>query len=184
MFLCGITLLPFRGLLISATIILTFLELKFIVLIFGIRDFTLPQNPMFLKISKWCLRINCRIILFCFGFYYIPKILIKAKEQSYFKSMPDSPNAILVSNHISFIDIYFFLCQSRPVCFVSNQLVINYPLVGTIAQIIQCVFVNRKNKQSRIKCIEDLKKRSDQLNENPESNLQNFFYFPIYIFQN
>ena len=173
MFFCGLILLPIRVIAITGIVIIAFLELKFIVLIFGIKDFNLPQNPKFLKISKLCLRINCRLILLFFGFLWIPKKTIKSNTPSYFTKLPESDNAIIVSNHISFIDIFFHLSHSTPVCFVSNQLVINYPLVGMIAQIIQCVFVDRRNKQSRQKCISDLKQRSDKLANNPESN----YYF-------
>jgi 1-acyl-sn-glycerol-3-phosphate acyltransferase len=88
--------------------------------------------------------------------------------------MPESKHAIIISNHMSFMDIFYFLSQSRPVCFVSNHLVIKYPLVGKIAQIIQCVFVNRKEKESKIKCLNDLKERAENLRQLPDSNL---FYF-------
>lgn len=169
LYLGGIFLLPIRAVLISGLILLTFLELLLVSIVFRVKDFAGAQSPAYLKVSKFFLRINCRLILFLFGFYYIPTTTIKSAGSEYLRPVPDTPGAIIVSNHISFIDIYFFLSQARPVCFVSNQLVRGYPLVGLIAQIIQCVFVNRKVKESKIKCLADIRKRSQDLLENPKS---------------
>ena len=171
LYLGGIFLLPIRCFFITGLILMGFLELLLISVIFRVKDFTQPQSSAFLRISKFFLRLNCRLILFFFGFYYIPTRTIPSAGSEYLRAGPDAPNAIIVSNHISFIDVFFFLSQARPVCFVSNQLVKGYPLVGLIAQIIQCVFVNRKVKESKINCLADIQRRSEHLAQNPKSRI-------------
>ena len=72
-----------------------------------------------------------RLILLCFGFYWI-------HESG--ESDPDA--ALLVSNHVSYLDVLYYLSTDVP-SFVSKAAVKDYPLVGYIGKTLQCVFVDR-----------------------------------------
>ena len=176
-YFCGLFLLPIKAALMCTLILMAFLLLSLFSMLFGIKDFSKPQNSCYLKFAKLTLRLFCRLLLLGFGFFWLSKDQIKSNGNSYLKKMPESKHAIIISNHTSFVDILYLLSQSRPVCFVSNHLVIKYPLVGKIAQIIQCVFVDRKLKESKIKCLNDLKERSENLRQCPDSNS---FIYDIY----
>ena len=117
-----------------------------------------------------------RIILFLWGYFYIQykKQEIDISLYPYFELIDDVKEATVICNHTAFVDIMFFLAQSRPVCFISNEAVKNYPFVGIIAKTIQCVFVNRISKESRAKCFEDLKERVKNAQENPKSRFKSF----------
>ena len=179
MFFCGLFLLPIRGVAVPLLILFTFLELKLMTVIFSVKDYSQPQNPVFLKLCKWCLRINCRLILFFFGYYYIPKSVVKSEGSEYLEVVPETQDAIIISNHVSYIDIFYLLSQARNVCFVSNQLVRHYPLVGMVAEIIQCIFVDRKKKDSKINAIKNIEQRVEALKQSPKSKRPIYrFYIP------
>lgn len=58
---------------------------------------------------------------------------------------PDPPFAAIVGNHSSPVDI--FLCMSHYFpSFLSKTAVAKYPLIGPIAQCMDCVFVDIKSK--------------------------------------
>jgi 1-acyl-sn-glycerol-3-phosphate acyltransferase len=168
---CGLVLLPIRFVFALSSIVLAATILKVLSIFFKIKNFQDPQPEMFIRISKYTLRILGRVILFCWGYYRISHKVKKLdpSQLSYFNVIEDAKHATIVCNHTAFIDIFLFFCQERPVSFISNQAVQNYPLVGIIAKVIQCVFVNRINKESRSKCLEDLRKRAENVRRNPNS---------------
>jgi 1-acyl-sn-glycerol-3-phosphate acyltransferase len=174
---CGLILLPIRIIVAFSSIVLAATILKINAVIFKIKDYQKPQPAVFIKICKITLRILGRLILFCWGYFRITHKTKKVNPSnaSYFKIIEDVKHATIVCNHTAFIDIFLFFCQERPVSFISNQAVQDYPLVGIIAKTIQCVFVNRINKESRAKCLDDLKERAANIRKDPNSNL-NFKY--------
>lgn len=170
-FLCALFLLPIRCIIAVGCILMSFLKLKFLTWIFCIKDLSKPQNIWFLRISKLVLQVYMRTFLFAMGYYWIPKKMQKADPGNleYFDQFEDKKHATIVSNHVSFTDIFFYASLSKPIGFVSNHLIIKYPLIGIMAQIIQCVFVDRKNKNSRSKCFDDMKNRIESVKKNPKS---------------
>ena len=70
-YFCGVFLLPLRfilafGCMFTATIILYILSF-----IFGVKDFSKAQPPLFVRLCKLTLSIFSRIILFLWGYFYI-----------------------------------------------------------------------------------------------------------------
>jgi len=57
------------------------------------------------------------------------------------------PDCIVVSNHVSFYDILYFLSAFAPP-FVAKQGVKDIPFVGFIAEMMECIFVDRENRTS------------------------------------
>ena len=168
--LTGFLLAPIRIAGILKCILLIFIQLKILSWIFCVNDFSKAQSPMFLKLGKLTLRFYCRLILFLFGYWWIPSSKLEPCEENFegLECLPESSKAVIVCNHVSFIDIFYLLSQDRPVCFVSNALVKDFPLVGMISRIMQCVFVERKSKESRAKCFSDMKSRIKNIAKQPK----------------
>ncbi|CAG9331070.1 unnamed protein product [Blepharisma stoltei] len=62
---------------------------------------------------------------------------------------------VLVSNHTSFIDILYFLCDEDVPSLVSKNGVKGFPFIGTIATAMQCLFIDRfEGREEALKLIE------------------------------
>ncbi|GAB2291315.1 Lysophospholipid acyltransferase lpeat1 [Dionaea muscipula] len=105
-------------------------------------------------------RFLSRLILFSFGFYWIPVRYRDNNLQSADKSgdenknndlaeQPKRPGAI-ISNHVSYLDILYHMSSSFP-SFVAKRSVAKLPLVGIISKCLGCVFVRRESKSSDFK---------------------------------
>lgn len=92
-------------------------------------------------------RVWARVLLFGIGFW---KITIIGDPKDC---------AVIASNHCSWVDIIYFLTSPELPSFVSKASVKNFPLVGTIATAMQCIFIERtKDKISAIKAIHERQK--------------------------
>jgi hypothetical protein len=99
---------------------------------------------------RTCIRATIRICLFTLGFYRINHVIkdISSVDPTY---KPDAkqeraPAPIVVSNHISWTDI--FICSLLPEgpSFLSKSEVKKYPIFGTLAIALQSLFVERESK--------------------------------------
>lgn len=170
-FLGAALLLPIRFIIIVLSIVLVTISLKVASWIFRVKDYSKSQSKYFNSFCNFILRLYCKIILFNFGFY---KISVKKQKPNpenikYFKKLPDHNPAVIISNHVTMIDIFYYLSHSYPLSFISNISVKDYPCVGIIAQIIQCIFVDRNQSNSRNKCFTDLRERVKNIQKFPES---------------
>lgn len=60
---------------------------------------------------------------------------------------PSSRGRLLVSNHLSYLDILIVASQN-PAAFVTSQEIKETPLLGWVCTLAGCVFVERRNKQN------------------------------------
>lgn len=107
-----------------------------------------------------------RGILFCAGFYYIPhkKALISNYLPDYpIKASKNIKAPIIISNHYSWIDIYYFIASKFCPSYLSKKEVIHYPFIGVIAQGLQTVFVSRESQNDRNSVLMDLIERSEKI---------------------
>ena len=67
----------------------------------------------------------------------------------------DKKYSIIISNHIGFFDVLLvlYLFQTG---FIAKITVKDYPIIGSIAQGINCLFVNRENEEARKKIMDDI----------------------------
>lgn len=56
---------------------------------------------------------------------------------------------IIISNHVNWFDIFYMVLRFLPISFISKGDVANYPIVGTLARAINCIFLDRKNSDNR-----------------------------------
>jgi lysophosphatidylcholine acyltransferase/lyso-PAF acetyltransferase len=171
MFIVAMTLLPLRLILAGIWILLLVVFLKLFSLLFCVFDFKKKQNCLFRFLSIGLLTMACRAGLLALGFHWLSykKRTPNKSNTEYFTNNGNVKNSVIICNHTSYLDILFFLAHPTPVGFISNHNVKKYPIWGYCAQLIQCLFVNRRDKDSRKQCLEDLKKRCDDILYYPRS---------------
>ncbi len=96
------------------------------------------------RLRRRCIRpagkLAARSAMFSLGFLRVT--WIKSQDG------PDPPYAAIVGNHSSPVDI--FLCMSHYFpSFLSKTAVANYPMIGPIAQCMDCVFVDITSKAEK-----------------------------------
>ncbi|XP_018445643.1 lysophospholipid acyltransferase LPEAT1 isoform X2 [Raphanus sativus] len=109
-----------------------------------------------------CGRFLSRVLLFVFGFYWIPESSLDrvdsdlkttsseiAENGETEKEEPERPG-VIVSNHVSYLDILYHMSASFP-SFVAKRSVGKLPLVGLISKCLGCVFVQREAKSPDFK---------------------------------
>ncbi|KAG5381305.1 hypothetical protein IGI04_029147 [Brassica rapa subsp. trilocularis] len=101
-----------------------------------------------------CGRFLSRVLLFVFGFYWIPERrpdpeTICSEEGETDKEEPERPG-VIVSNHVSYLDILYHMSASFP-SFVAKRSVGKLPLVGLISKCLGCVYVQREAKSPDFK---------------------------------
>ncbi|KAE8656037.1 Lysophospholipid acyltransferase LPEAT1 [Hibiscus syriacus] len=102
-------------------------------------------------------RFLSRLLLFTVGFYWLNetrKDSANTQESSKTESTKQSeeqerPGAI-VSNHLSYLDIFYHMSSSFP-SFVAKRSVSKLPLIGLIGKCLGCVYVQRESKSSDFK---------------------------------
>ncbi|KAL0725900.1 hypothetical protein Bca4012_040499 [Brassica carinata] len=93
-----------------------------------------------------CGRFLSRVLLFVFGFYWIPETTSSEEGD---KEEPERPG-VIVSNHVSYLDILYHMSASFP-SFVAKRSVGKLPLVGLISKCLGCVYVQREAKSPDFK---------------------------------
>lgn len=129
-------------------------------------------NLGFKRLSNFIIISFTRVLMLINGLYCIDYKYVTPKPHnvSYFDNVGEVPYASIICNHTTWKDIFFFLSQPKSVGFISNKSVKKYPIVGSVAKMLQCIFVDRKNPDSTTKCLNDLKHRIRQIKEKPKSN--------------
>ena len=83
---------------------------------------------------------------------------------------------IIISNHVNWFDIFYMVLRLLPISFISKGDVANYPLIGTLARAINCIFLDRKDTENRKSAVQDIKQRIIDYNNKIEGA------FPLIIF--
>ncbi|XAR64110.1 Plasmalogen synthase [Bertholletia excelsa] len=103
-------------------------------------------------------RFLSRVMLFLLGFYWIKETyripdadgnLNTETESKDTSEEPERPG-VIVSNHVSYLDILYHMSSSFP-SFVAKRSVAKLPLVGLISKCLGCVYVQRESKSSDFK---------------------------------
>ncbi|XP_039055541.1 lysophospholipid acyltransferase LPEAT1-like isoform X2 [Hibiscus syriacus] len=157
-----VTLLPIRLVLVMTILVVYYLICRIFTLfstpnledeqedfahLGGCRRAVIVQSGRFLS----------RLLLFTVGFYWINethKDSANTQESSKTESTKQSeqqerPGAV-VSNHLSYLDIFYHMSSSFP-SFVAKRSVSKLPLIGLIGKCLGCVYVQRESKSSDFK---------------------------------
>ncbi|KAI3684810.1 hypothetical protein L6452_34036 [Arctium lappa] len=158
-----ITLLPLRVVLATTVVVLYYLICRVCTLFMapnredGQEDYA-HMGGWRRTVLFWSGRLLSRIMLFAFGFYWIhessrnPEIdaSVNNEADSNDKSEENERPGVIISNHVSHMDILYHMSSSFP-SFVAKRSVGKLPLVGLISKCLGCVYVQRESKSSDTK---------------------------------
>lgn len=116
------------------------------------------------KFIQWA----SRLCLFIMGFYWITFKKKKPNPEN-LEGLDDYgnwPQAILIGNHVTYTEAFYHIFRG-PNSFIAGQEAKNFPMFGFIIRVIQFIFVNTKDKESRSKTFELMEERIDNIGKNP-----------------
>jgi lysophosphatidylcholine acyltransferase/lyso-PAF acetyltransferase len=159
MVLVGVILFPIRGVVLLLSFFLFWLT-AFIgsVCMSDVRAVQFPQTK---PVSRFFLRVFARMILWSLGYWWI------SVDGEF-----DERAKVIVSNHCSFVDPFFFTYALLPMAVAKAEL-FNVPMLGSIAKIVQAIPVSRSTAESRHDVSHEIKRRTqwglpkDQHREDP-----------------
>ena len=135
-YLCAIFLLPIRLFLIF----ITWLIVGLVVLLLGTNE----NNHLseYSRFRLWLVTLGnfifCRLFLFYFGIYWISKEKLDISNyDSNYQPPSESPETtppIVVSNHVSFLDLFYHACSNN-FSFVCKKELLNAPIIGRAARL-------------------------------------------------
>mmetsp|Transcript_26684 Transcript_26684/g.48065 ORF Transcript_26684/g.48065 Transcript_26684/m.48065 type:complete len:330 (+) Transcript_26684:16-1005(+) len=139
----AILFLGIRILVVLLSVVLEWLSLKFI-----FHGVDLSKQPLPVEKTNACrkvTRVFTRLLLFGLGYWYIEE-----------RSKPSRSAPVIVSNHVSFVDILYLMHSDASPSFVSKKLVQSWPCIGLIATSLQCVFIERAgDREVALKAVSD-----------------------------
>ena len=94
------------------------------------------------------------------GFYRIRYKTFKLTDYwTDYKPICTNKPGIIVSNHVSFFDMYMYLLVPENPSFLSKHSVKNLPVIGFFAKMHQTIFFNRKDKSERDRVLDIIGER-------------------------
>lgn len=157
----GVFLLPFRFVGTILFILLAYFLVRLFTLLFCVSDFEKPLNRCFRFLANLSISSCSRVILWLMGFTCISKVKVKYRGQNpHLVEVPSSRTPICVSNHVSFVDIFYFMAHHR-FGFLAKAGIKSTPCVGLLAQALQCLFIERQNHDARAAMFGKLSSRLD-----------------------
>lgn len=160
--LVGIFLAPLRLVIIFTGVFGGLICNKILVRYYNPTDIEAEQPAGFIKIIRLINGAAAGLTLFGFGFRvnHYSRCFDSSKHPK-LKQVPetDQNTTVVVSNHVSWADIVYFMCSPYKACFISKSEVKKYPIVGFYAKILQCIFVNREEAHDRMAVLNKLEER-------------------------
>ena len=155
MIIIGLILLPIRGTFLLLSFF--FFWLTAFIGSLGMKDVRSVQFPHSKPITRLLLRIFARIILWSLGYWWITvdgEFNDKAR--------------VVVSNHCSFIDPFYFTYALLPMAVAKAEL-FRVPMLGSIAKVVQAIPVSRAASESRHDVSHEIKRRTQWGIQKPTS---------------
>lgn len=119
------------------------------------------------KLIGYVAHLHCRFLFCVMGVYRIQEVYLGSRQDPT-KRPIDQPR-ILVSNHVSCLDIPYFI---RACCaaFVAKKSLSAAPFIGIAANSLECIYVDRESAQDRRLALEKIRKRQLECCKDPEKN--------------
>jgi lysophosphatidylcholine acyltransferase/lyso-PAF acetyltransferase len=142
----GLILLPIRGIVLLVSFF--FFWLTAFIGSACMPDVRAVQFPQTKPVSRFFMRVFGRLILWSLGYWWI------SVDGEF-----DSRARVIVSNHCSFIDPFFFTYALLPMAVAKAEL-FGVPMLGSIAKIVQAIPVSRGTAESRHDVSHEIKRRT------------------------
>ncbi|KAL7528499.1 hypothetical protein ACHAXR_002478, partial [Thalassiosira sp. AJA248-18] len=143
MIICGSILVPIR--VSGAILTLTSCLLWCTICSIGCSDLSKPYSPRRRQLLQGGCRVFSRILLFFYGFVWLRESY--EIEDAIERARQPHPSVVVV-NHIGFAELMYLL-YSDGCCFVSKDANRSLPFIGTISEVLQSIFVDRGDGDSR-----------------------------------
>ncbi|KEH40102.1 phospholipid/glycerol acyltransferase family protein [Medicago truncatula] len=150
-----VTLVPVRVVLAMTLLVLYYLICR-VCTVFSVPNREDEQED-YAHVVGWrrvvivqCGKMLSRIVLFVLGFYWIRQSSFCAHQNPTSSSNETGRPGVIISNHVSYIDILYHMSNSFP-SFVAKRSVGKIPLVGLISKCLGCIYVQRESKTSDFK---------------------------------
>lgn len=130
LYIVGVFLLIPRFILVILCVLLDFIVCKVVLIGWCLSDD--PVTGWRKKLTYIAHRSLSRLLLLAVGFFRISE-----------KGQPDLRACVMISNHVSYLDILYYMSAKEQPSFVAKHNVRNYPCIGRLAESLQCIFVNR-----------------------------------------
>eukprot|EP00759_Apiculatamorpha_spiralis_P007762 PhF_6_TR14927/c0_g1_i2/m.23343/K13510/LPCAT1_2; lysophosphatidylcholine acyltransferase / lyso-PAF acetyltransferase len=126
---------------------------------------SLEQYPLNRPKLKMCVRICARGMLFCLGYHWVtvkrqPNPRLEEVTTTGKQHHRSARAPIMVANHVSLVDAIYMGYANGPT-FVGKSEIQDVPLVGAIFKALQCIPVNRTDKESRSKVAKEIVRRAE-----------------------
>ena len=143
-------------------------------------SFEKEQSTLYWNLLRGGICCSSKIMLFISAFWITKKKLkisdFFADYGKYEEKNKQYRAPIVISNHVTAIDMFFFMQEYDFPSFMAMQPVKNMPVIGTVAQAIQTIFINRKSQESKTKAMQDVKDRISNIMEH--KNFPGILIFP------
>ena len=111
-----------------------------------------------------------RVALFFLGIYWVTekKQFPRPENVEYFHDFGETKQAVIIGNHISFIDALYILGNKGPVSFIASKILRDFPLFGFIGNLLQFIYVDRSDPESRSNTFQRLQQRIEDIGNEPK----------------
>lgn len=165
MILGGIFLFPIRIVLFFIVLIHGWVWLHILIKFYGIKDLNAEQPKAFSRWVKLIVRFSNRSALFIFGFHKINVLKKKFNSAAYpnLECSTHLPITMIISNHVSYIDVFYLASRPDSPCFVAKAETADIPFIGLYARAVQCIFVKRESREARQEVMNLLVERIEKI---------------------
>lgn len=126
-----------------------------------------PRSKLSFTIYHWVIGFLSRCAFFVFGMYYMPIREVNIKDiWCDYKPLQDVSRApIVISNHVSYLDMWILLHIRELPGFLAKQSITKFPVVSTYSMIQQCIYINRDEKEQRDNILKKIVERCKLVEE-------------------
>lgn len=159
-------------------IILTLLMAVILVIIIRVAGFfccidtsgEVKNKGCFMICVSKILPFMSRCVLFFLGMWWVheKKQIPRSENIEYFHNYGETKQAVIIGNHVSVIDSFYLFAKRGPISFIASKRFGKFPLFGFLGSMVQCLYVDRSNPESRKKTFETLVQRVDNIGNDPK----------------
>lgn len=131
-------------------------------------DLNKPVPDEIRQRCSWHSEWTARLFLFAIGFFRIDEKHIDFDYTEYLGENYDKKDrpCTLVCNHSSWVDIIYFLFCSYHPSYVSKDAIKKIPLINTMGQMMNCIYIDRESsKENKNKIIDDIVQRQEEIED-------------------
>lgn len=126
-----------------------------------------PRDKIYFTLHYYVIGTLSRIVFFICGMYYMPTRHFNLNDfWAGYKPIQDvSKPPVIVSNHVSYLDMWMLLHLWENPGFLAKQSIQKLPVVGNYSMIHHCIYLNRDEKAERDSITQKIVERCKMVEE-------------------